>query len=174
MTGRPNPIGAYVVTSPDEEHSVIVYARNPMEARRIGACEVDSFGGGDECYCGVERRPELDEGYDTRMLLELGWHFECGGCYNRCTEDSEHLVVRDDVAYCSAECCIRELKRQREERAAIWRGLELITELAPGARIERLYLNVAGEVVAEVHRPGAEHSTVELFERSEHEGASAG
>ena len=165
MTGRPSPIGAYVVTSPDEEQSCIVYARNAMEARRIGASEWN-----DEHECGVERRPELDEGYDTRMLLDLGWYFECGGCYDRCTCDSPHLVVRDEVAYCSAACCIKELQRQRREREFTWKGIELVTQRAPGARIERLYMNVNGDVIAEVWRPGAEHSTVDLFERSEYDG----
>ena len=152
---------AYKVETFDSERAVIVYARNPMEARRLGAEKLECHY--EERECSVERTPEWDDGYDTRALLDAGWHWECGSCYRYCYGEDTHVVVRDDVAYCSACCCITELKRQRARREQEWRGIELVTRLAPGVEIRSLFLNVAGEVVAEVIRPENGHRTVERF-----------
>lgn len=167
MSERQSPIGAYVVTGYDGEHSAIVYARNPMEARRLGNNEIGN--GDDERFCEVVRSPEWDDGYDTRALLDAGWHWECGSCYKPCWGDDLHVLVRDDVAYCSIACCIKSLRKEREERATIWQGLESIARRAPGARVERIYQNIFGDVIAEIQRPGNDFTTVERFERSEHE-----
>lgn len=103
---------AFVVTQPDEEKSVVVYARNAMEARREAHC-VDDLGCSDmEDELLVRRAPEFDD-LRGRTLKQAqwdeGWRFWCEhpGCpVERCEEGRGALV--GDKAYCQQHAAQQE------------------------------------------------------------------
>jgi hypothetical protein len=158
LTGK---VGAYVVTSYDGESAVIVYARNPMEARRLGNNELGNAD--DERHAEVERTPEWDDGYSTRDLLDAGWHWECYGCLKRCFGSDPHVVVRDDRVFCSATCCIAALKKERAARERLWAALERAVEKLPGVEIHNIFENVGKEMVLVLFRPELGHETWETL-----------
>lgn len=92
---------AFVVSEPDEERAVVVWARTAIEARRE-AHGVDDLGCmNDEHELRVRRAPEFDDldGQPLRQRqLEAGWWFECNECYQTVCEETG-IVVNGDV-YC--------------------------------------------------------------------------
>lgn len=138
---------AFIVREPEEGHCEVVYARNAMEARRIGAPEFD---GAEEEYLEVERAPEFDDlqGRSMREVqLEHGWWFECTHCSRRVDEYAEWYdvdtgetvelepTVRGNAVYCSPWCVGAERVRTVERRIRTWDAIEWAVQRFPGCRI---------------------------------------
>lgn len=108
-----SPLLAYVASDEDESH--IVFARNLMEARRLG----------DDLP--IQRAPELDE-YAAAgkvpaedLLEKFGWRFECYHCSAKldrdrevCNEETGDLredldyVYVGNYVYCCPACVLKE------------------------------------------------------------------
>ena len=110
---------AWVVTSPDEERSIVVMARCFGEAIRLGASELES----DTDGATARREPKWDGVRPGRAaLLADGWHFDCycghqvrsDGC-GRCSGSTAAHVVGEDV-YCSPACETTARERERDRR----------------------------------------------------------
>jgi len=83
------PVRAYVVLENDERSGAIYFARHAITARKAGANE---YGDGELSYVTCNRAPYADQFAETGMvpasvLVENGWHFECGSCGHRIDDD---------------------------------------------------------------------------------------
>jgi hypothetical protein len=149
------PFVAWIVRDSDEEHAEVVAARNVMEARRLGADEVNN---GEFESCTAERAPEYDALLgDSDALrykqLEDGWWFGCNyaDCGNErvsydCDDYDEggKLVepdpfVRHGDVYCSAWCAGAEAVRHVDKRIRIWEAIEWAVATFPGASIDDVW-----------------------------------
>jgi len=84
----------------------IRFATNSATARREGANEIDCEWE-DIDYC--HRRPEFDQyapgPVPHEVLIEHGWWWECGHCYERVNADTQQRVFgADGHPYCKPEC----------------------------------------------------------------------
>lgn len=160
----PGLVRAYVVQDPDEERATVVYARNPMEARRLGHCVDDVGAMNDEDELLVERAEYLDD-LRGRSLIEVqlahGWWFGCGYCERRVSYDEDEdgafePHIRGDDVYCSGWCAGAEAVRHVDQRIRTWEALEWATARFAGARIESVWPTTFGfedrsQLVATVH-----------------------
>jgi len=149
---RERPMLAFAVTEEDEGTGGIVFARHAIVARREGANE---YAGGEFDYVSCRRASWADHCAESRvvpasLMIEHGWHFECGGCGNRIDED--YLAERDlrleDVqgfqhtsVHCSPLCEARHNLRRAEakyrETRWIRRFEKIIKRRFPDATIIR-------------------------------------
>lgn len=121
---------AFAVLEEYENTGSIIFAKSNVEARRLGANE---HACGDFSAVSCRRAPWADkyanEALPVSVMVEHGWHFECGCCGRRI--DSDYLWEADklpediighqhSIAYCDAVCEARD-KLDRAER----RRLEL-------------------------------------------------
>ena len=164
------PAKAYHVSDPhdDEGRSVIVFAHTPNRARQIGMGQLD--------YCDyvdlrARRAPEFDGCFGEEALmreqLRMGWWFGCNafhcrgeirdnGEWDEGRSDSGH-VIRDGEIFCSAACCLTELRRRRQDRKDRWDAIARAVVAWPGAEVLDLFRNVAGEWIVTIREPGKEH-----------------
>jgi hypothetical protein len=127
---------AFVVRDNDEGGTVVVFAKTSVEARRLGANELDiDFESVESC----RRAPEFDAYADrgrvpNDVLLDMGWWFTCSGCERRIDSDLKGYhtygdmercitlkpVFVGDAVYCCPSCVSRteKDKRIRKEMAA--------------------------------------------------------
>ena len=89
------PVRAYVVLENDERSGAIYFARHAITARKAGANE---YGDGELSYVTCNRAPYADQFAETGMvpasvLVENGWHFECGSCGHRIDDDLAGLLL---------------------------------------------------------------------------------
>ena len=106
---------AYAVTDTEEGEGGLIFAFSSEEALEIGSRR---YGDGDPEYFSARREPRADHlvsraKITASFLVELGWHFECGYCSERITEDNlyDRDLTTDDVqgtqdsaVYCSPVC----------------------------------------------------------------------
>lgn len=135
-------LGFVAWTVRTEEHAEVVFARNQMEARRLGAAELEY----DEEYCEAERAPEFDACSGWQELREAqlaaGWWFGCAWCdcgaERVCDdEDFEPFVNGRDV-YCNEWHAGAEAVRHVERRIRIWTAIEATLAKFPGVKIEHV------------------------------------
>lgn len=162
---------AYVVTDSCEERSTVVYARNPMEARRLGHYQEDvgAMDYEEELY--VRRAPEFDDLRGKSLLraqLDAGWWFECGYCQAHVSEDEVRYdpedverefeiepTIRGHYVYCSPWCAGADAAGYVDRRARKWESIRWAVECFPGCRVERVW-------VATVNRQGRFTPQVEI------------
>jgi hypothetical protein len=139
---------SYVVSDPSEEAEVVVYARNPMEARRLGSHhDIGSMCHETELY--VRRAPEFDD-LDGKSLpeaqLKRGWWFTCWHCGSRVTaeprydHDADREIELDPVisgtrVYCSPWCHGARAATHVERRAVAWATIAEVVQRFPGCRV---------------------------------------
>lgn len=161
---------AFKITEPEEGHSLVIHARNAMEARRLAAGR-DELGYADEDSLEYERAAGFDGLTGDELIraeLAAGWWFECNGpgCGRRVDEDWDdatdpmHPVVRAGLVYCSSGCCLAALRRARERRVWQWDAIRRATERWPGCAVRDVFQNVAGEAVVSVEHAGTTFTTV--------------
>jgi hypothetical protein len=135
---------AWIVS--ERDRSEVVWARNAMEARRLGASELGHML--DEESYEYRRAPEFD-GFTgnieelRRAQLAAGWWFDCAwcDCGRRVSEDEGddgepcEPVVRGDAVYCSEWHAGAEVVRHVERRIRIWEAIAAAVERFPGATI---------------------------------------
>lgn len=136
-----------------DDRSEVVFARNPMEARRLGANELDA----EEESCTFRRAPEFDgcASHDElrQAQLDAGWWFTCGYCERHVAvgdtyfagenEDEEYEfepVLWGDV-YCNGWHAGADAVDHVVRRIRSWEGAEAAIERFPGAVIERVNPN---------------------------------
>lgn len=103
---------SFVVSEPMEERCEVVYARNAMEARRLGHGVNDLGSMDDETDLLVRRAPEFDDLRGTTVVqvqLDTGWVFWCGPCGKEGIT-ADNAVVVDGLVYCSLDCAAGERK----------------------------------------------------------------
>jgi len=114
MTGPDKPMLAFAVLEEDENTGGIIYATSAVAARRLGANE---YADGDFSYVRCSRAKWADNYFGkalpVSLMIEHGWHFECGGCGRRVDSDMlwERQLEPEDVighqhsiVYCDARC----------------------------------------------------------------------
>ena len=138
---------AWVISESYGEHSEVVFARNAMEARRLGAVELGGWDS-EESY-DYRRASEFDGCSSMQELREAqlaaGWWFGCGWAdcsEDRCSEDGEdddgnplEPAVRDEHVYCNEWHAGAEAVRHVERRIRIWEAVEATCAKFPGAEI---------------------------------------
>lgn len=158
------PMKAYQATDGDEGWAII-FATNGAAARRHAAREIDcDFEDIEWC----RRAPSLDQFAGTSIpiqaILDLGWWFECSGCYRNIGEEDEDdelmphgTFVCDEGsdtraripvgvmgnAYCCADCRdwhkAEIALRESAQRAAIADLSAVILRRFPDAEITRTH-----------------------------------
>lgn len=138
------------MTEHDEGSGGIIFARHAITARRLGA---NKYADGEFGYVNCRRAPWADRYADTRdvpisVMVEAGWHFECGGCgaridsdmlWERDLEPEDLIGTQHSVAYCNAVCEAHERLRRAEakhrERRWIRRFRKIIRARFPDATV---------------------------------------
>lgn len=134
-TTRTKTPKAFVVnTDCGDGGTVVVFAVTAVEARRVGAQQLDTdFEDVESC----RRAPEFDRYVDmnrvpNEVLFEHGWWFECWGCEQRISDSlvgewryegiSREInlkpVFKGDTVYCCPACKARDEKYKRIRREA--------------------------------------------------------
>jgi endogenous inhibitor of DNA gyrase (YacG/DUF329 family) len=136
--------------------SLIVWARNPMEAKRVGSNRLDLEYDCVEC----ERFPKLDGfvGDLLGWLIDDGWYFPCHHCGSRygdpgCESGYVRAGVDNDTVFCSEKCRDAHFTKWAE-RARVEREFQRFAEVKYfGLDVKVSYVNVAGDahVQARVH-----------------------
>lgn len=132
--------------------SIIVWARNPMEAKRVGSSRFDKEY--DEVEC--ERFPKLDGfvGDLLGFLIDDGWYFPCQKCEDRYPKDGGAYVRGEgDLIYCS-EACRDSFEAYWAKKKALEKEFQRFAEVKYfGLDVKVSYVNVAGDahVQARVH-----------------------
>ncbi len=153
---------------------VVVHAATRGEAKKLGLSELAEHGYPEWIDLRVTREPEFDGIYGDDLIraqLAAGWFMECGSCreHVRSEEgpgvyDEGHLsapyVLRDGVVYCSARCCLTQLRWERRRLMDRWEALERATRAFPGIPVLDAYKNEYG-VVATLQRPENQWATIE-------------
>lgn len=149
--GIPNadcPPKAFAVLEEDENTGGIVYAKSAVAARRLGA---DEYADGDFSAVSCRRAPWADDYHDkplpVSIMVEAGWHFECGGCGCRIDEDylydtgrmPEDVVgVQHSAVYCDAVCeatyALHRAKCKRLETRWLRRFAKIVKARFPDAK----------------------------------------
>lgn len=96
---------AWVVKDTEEGYACVVWARNPLEAKRLGLYELDDnwwYGEGERYR--IERAKQFDNA-TKETLKELqwknGWWFECESCGNeRITNEGGIFIKETQTVYC--------------------------------------------------------------------------
>lgn len=161
---------AYTVNS--DEHSCIVFAKSHVEARRVGAQELDGdFEGMESC----KLTPEFDKyapgPVPIQAMIESGWWYECSGCSRRVDSDNENfdeeeeeegsvppelVYVGNTRVYCSQACLDRETARWAKEKADKEFLIAKATEQWPG--IEVVWTSCYSEPhIIDFRFPGGKH-----------------
>lgn len=109
---------AFSVTEEYENTGGIIFAKTAVEARRYGANE---YADGEFSNVSCRRAPWADGYHDKALpiglMVDHGWHFECGHCGKRIDNDllCENGWSADDIigtqhslAYCNAICEARD------------------------------------------------------------------
>jgi hypothetical protein len=130
----------------DEGHAEIVHAATRSEAKNNTSLDIEFLSRR------ATRAPEFDglAGDDLiRAQLAAGWWFGCMGCDRqvRAEEgegyDETHMaapyVLRDGDVYCSAKCCLKRLRGDREQRMRIWNAAKVVTDRYPGSNELRIF-----------------------------------
>jgi hypothetical protein len=140
---------AYVVSDAGEESATVVYARNPMEARRIGHCQDDVGSMDHELDLHVHRAPEFDD-LGGKGLCEVqlanGWWFTCWHCGSRVTTEPRYdhdtdrkielePVIFGERVYCSPWCHGAHAAVHVERRAIAWTAIAATVQRFPGCRV---------------------------------------
>lgn len=126
-TKAEKPLLAYAVTENNEGTGGIVFARHAVVARREGA---DQYGDGEFDYVSCRRAPwadhcAADHIVPVSLMVEHGWHFECGGCGCRIDSDIfwDRDVLPEDIigtqhstAYCTPLCEARHNLERAEAK----------------------------------------------------------
>ena len=150
------PIKAYAVCDNDDGMGAIYFARHAITARKAGANE---YGDGELSYVRCNRAPYADKFAEigdvpASVMVENGWHFECGACGRRIDQDlsdaweyeiSDTDTARDmmrararyknwtpddvigsqrSIVFCDARCEADHADDQRERKAAELRVME--------------------------------------------------
>ena len=110
---------AYLVTEINENIGGVVFAKSPVEARRIGASLYNDF---EFAGLSVKRREDFDKyeesGVPARLLIEEGWWFECWNCDNTINEnylEDEELFIDDVIGVVSGQVfCHRGCQKEFE------------------------------------------------------------
>ena len=151
----------------DDDRSCIVHARDRSEAKMFAQGELDA----DEFISlRAVRAPEFDglSGDDLiREQLAQGWWFGCMGprCQKEVRSEREEsgyeegymaapYVLRNGEVYCSAACCLARLRRERDERIAIWAAVEWVVARWPGIEIQSVWLSSGHGVQMQFLFPG--------------------
>lgn len=114
-SSRASPkLRAFAVLEEDEGTGGIVFARHAVAARRRGA---NKYANGEVGYVRCNRAPWADAFADGRVpaavMVENGWHFECGGCGIKIDSDMpyEHdkpvsgiIGHQHSMVFCDADC----------------------------------------------------------------------
>lgn len=123
---------------------VIVWARNPMEAKRVGSSHFDKEY--DEVEC--EREPRLDgfQGDLLGWLIDDGWYFPCQKCEARDPKDGGAYVRSEsDAIYCSVECR-DSFEAYWAKKKALEKEFQRFAEVKYfGLDVRVSYVNVAGD-----------------------------
>ena len=133
--------------------SIIVWARNPMEAKRVGASRFDKEY--DEVEC--ERFPKLD-GFTGDLLAWLiadGWYFPCQRCEERYPKDGgAYVISENDTVYCSEECrALDEAYWAKKE--AVEKEFQRFAEVKYfGLDVRVSYVNVVGDAYVQARVRG--------------------
>lgn len=147
---------AFVVSEPDEDRATVVWARNSVEARRLGHYQDDIGTSADETELHVRRAPEFDQlnpHLPFRIQqLQAGWWFECWHCERRINVD-DFIEVEDEHApdggyeypfepvddgrgiYCNGWCAAADAVGHVERRIRMWEAIERAVERFPTAVI---------------------------------------
>lgn len=150
MEERGKPLKAYAVTEEGEGTGGIVFARHAVVARREGANE---YGDGEFELVSCRRAPWADayagtDGVPVSVMVDNGWHFECGSCGRRIDNDMlwENDLLPEDVigtqhttAYCNERCEARDkldrAEAKHRERRWIRRFEKIVLRRFPDASI---------------------------------------
>lgn len=142
---------AYAVTEDQENTGAIIFADHAIVARKRGA---DEFNDGELRGISCCRAPWADgfagEPVPASVMIDHGWHFECGHCGARIDSDyleDEDLPVegvvgtQSGIVYCSAVCeaggNLERAIRADHQRRAIKAMSEFVRKRFPGVTIHR-------------------------------------
>lgn len=129
------------------EAGAIVFATSSIEARRLGANQIDQpFEDIESC----RRAPYADEyvaqgKVPALVLIANGWWFECGHCGARVCDDSTHddddetphqPVEENNWVFCSPKCQQAEHDERAARQARKQRVIETVAETFPGAEVK--------------------------------------
>lgn len=159
---------AYKVEVHDGDRAVIVHADTRGEAKKRGHNELNQ---GADYVDWIDLRcqlaPEFDGLYGDELLramLEAGWHWECGGCYTVVWGGNDQpYVLRHGAVYCSAACCLKELRAGRSRLMVEWDIIRMAVEAWPGAEVRSVWKNNHGWG-ASLHFQGEEYPTTRFVE----------
>lgn len=144
------PMRAFAVTENEESTGGIVFAHHAIVARREGAA---AYGDGEFDYVSCRRAPwadhcAVDGIVPASLMVEHGWHFECGGCGKRidldmlCERDLEPEDVQGtqhSTVYCTPLCEAKDNLERAEakhvETRWIRRFKKIIKRRFPDAEI---------------------------------------
>lgn len=138
---------AYAVQDDDEGQGDVVFARNPMEARRL----FSEQSGVEQTSLHARRTPEFDDVEDIDELrwaqLVHGWWFTCGYCDARVEFSEEDTAgteldveVRGEHVYCNGWHAGAAAVRQVDRRIKTWEAIEKAEAAFPGAVIDEVNL----------------------------------
>lgn len=141
---------AFAVTENDESMGGIVFAKSAIAARRMGA---NQYADGEFAYVSCRRAKWADHCAETgivpaSLMIECGWHFECGSCGERVDSDWLYENDRDpedvigtqhSTVYCTPLCEARERlsRAEAKHRETRWirRFRKIILRRFPGVTI---------------------------------------
>jgi len=140
------------------DHSVIVFARHNVVARREGANELDC-GFNELDYC--KRSPEFDSyapgPVPPLVAIEHGWWFECSCCSRKVDGDVRQAaedegedadlfgaVADGRAVYCSETCRMKEFAEHQARKTAEVALIEVFESIFPGATINHVYASLDG------------------------------
>ena len=111
------PKVAYQVSEEMDGQAVVVFDSHGLSARRRGACEL----GTDFESVTCSRAKHFDEfaskGFvPMEELIAAGWWYECYGCGDRVTDETEGVLIVENSIYCSEDCRLADLL-ERKKRA---------------------------------------------------------
>jgi hypothetical protein len=150
----------------DDERSHIVWCDHGLQAKRLGAEALElSF---EEVEC--ERYPQLDgfHGDLLAWMLENGWTFECGQCYQHTGLETDGFVRDDgDDIFCSVACADkhRVLRDERERLQGEFQRFAEVKYFGLDPHVQ--YVNVGGDALVYLNPSPPTVAYCEYIDRAE-------
>lgn len=131
------------------ESGCVIFASSHVEARRLGANEIDhEFESIESCKLAPEFDQYCPGPVPVRALLEHDWRFGCYGCsriiYGMEVEDDEtgechEPIFHGDGVFCTSDCRDSDIRGREERKAAKEKLLNTFAKHFPDCTVEHTW-----------------------------------